>query len=227
MSKTRSKSRRADYQQHALSNELSQSIKRALAEGQLRAIDAADTGDFAALIVERAHTPRAPAWMANAQSKSPAARRSACESYERCLEIYRTVVRPQDTMYDDAGAALAFFVAMNLKALHDLPTTPETLLLLERQLIAVARQASRWDAASVSERQFYFEQMAMLGAFVAGLATRAQSEGAAARAKVRNAARGYLRQVLGIDPDLLTYGAHGLALRSSSDRDAQRGLTIE
>ena len=216
MSKTRSKSRRAENLQDASSSNLSQSIKRTLAEGQLHLIQAANPRDFSALVVERASTPRAPVWMANAQSKGSASRKSVQESYERCLELYRTLVRPQDTTYDDAGAALAFFVAMNLRALHELPTTPETLLLLERQLNAVARQASRWDTASVSERQFYFEQMAMLGVFVAGLASRAQTEGAVARAKVRNAARGYLRQVLGIDPDLLTFGAHGLAVRPAS-----------
>jgi hypothetical protein len=216
MSKTRSNTPRADRKQDRLANNLSQAISRALTEGQLQALDAASHTDFAALIVERARAPRAPAWMANAQSADPAVREQTRESYERCLDIYRTVVRPQDTTYDDAGAAAAFFVAVNLNALHDVETTPETLLLLERQLLGLVRQGAQWDSASLSERQFYFEQMAMLGAFMAGLMEKARSEGPAALAKVQNAARGYLRRVLGMEPDLLTFGAHGLALRSAA-----------
>jgi len=222
MSKNRSNIGRPLHGPDSLSNTLSQSFNRALAAGQLQALDSAKDTDFAALTVERASTPRAPAWMADAQSSDPAARRSAREMYQRCLEIYRTVVRPQDTTHDDAGAALAVFVAINLNVLHDLPTTPAALLLLERQLLGVARQVSAWDSASIAQRQFYFEQMATLGVFVAGLMERARSEGAAAQAKVRKTARDYLRHVLGMDPDLLTFGAHGLALRPAPDA-AQAG----
>jgi len=202
MSKTRSNTPRPDRRPDALASKMSQSFQRT---------------DFAALIVERASTPHAPAWMADAQSKDASARKSAREMYERCLEIYRTVVRPQDTKYDDAGAALAFFVAMNLSALHDLPATPAVLLLLERQLLGLARRVSGWDSASISQRQFYFEEMAMLGAFMAGLADKARSEGVTARVKVRETARLYLHHLLGMDPDLLTFGEHGLVLRPASD----------
>jgi len=214
MSKTRSTMYRPGRKQDALSE--SQSIARALAAGALQALDATSNTDFAALIVERAGTPRAPAWMAAVQSTETRARQSARDTDERGREIYRTGVRPQDTTYDDAGAALAFFVAINLNALHDLPTTPETLLVLERQLLGLARQASGWDSASISERQFYFEQMAMLGVFMAGLLANARTEGAAALVKVQKAARGYLRRVLGMEPDLLTFGARGLTLRRAA-----------
>jgi hypothetical protein len=215
MSKSRSNAPRADRAQDKLADNLSHAINRALTEGRLLALNSANRTDCAALIVERARTPRAPAWMADAQSADSAARKQARESYERCLDIYRTVVRPQDTAFDNAGAAVAFFVAINLNALHDLHTTSDTLLLLERQLLGVVRQSSAWDSASISERQFYFEQMAMLGVFIAGLVAQARSQGAAAIAKAQDAARGYLRRVLGMDPDLLTFGANGLALRSA------------
>jgi hypothetical protein len=213
MSKNRSNIARQLHRPDSLSSTLSRSFNRTLAAGHLQALDATKNTDFAALIVERASTSRAPTWTADAQSSDPAARRSARETYQRCLEIYRTAVRPQDTTHDDAGAALAFFVAINLNALHDLPTTPDVLLLLERQLLGLVRQISAWDSASIAQRQFYFEQIATLGVFVAGLMERARSEGAAALAKVQKTARGYLRHVLGMDPDLLTFGAHGLALR--------------
>ena len=216
MRKTRSKFHRPDSRQDALSSNIAQSIKRTLDEGRLRTLDTSAGDDFAALVVERSSSPRAPAWMAEVQSGDAAERKTARASYERCLEIYRTVVRPQDTTFDDAGAALAFFVAINLNALHDVPTTSENLLLLERQLIGVARQASGWDTASISQRQFYFEQMAMLGVFVAGLVSQARSEGATSQAKVNKAARAYLRRVLGVDPDRLIFGLHGLSVRPAS-----------
>jgi hypothetical protein len=217
MSKTRSHPRRPDPTQDVLFTNLSQALNRALTEGWLQALDATGATDFAALVVERGRTPRAPAWMAEKQAKDAGERKRARASFERCLEIYRTTVRPEDTEYDDAGGAFAFFVAANLNALHDVRTTRETLLLLERQLQSLVRQCSDWDAASISQRQFYFEQMAMLGVFVAGVVAKARAEGPAALAKAQNTARAYLRRVLGLDPDLLTFAEHGLALRPASN----------
>ena len=217
MSKTRSHPRRPDPTQDVLTSKLSQAMNRALTEGRLQALDATSATDFAALVVERGRTPRAPAWMAERQTKDAGERGRARASFERCLEIYRTMVRPEDTEYDDAGGAFAFFVAANLNAVHDVRTTRETLLLLERQLLSLVRQCSDWDAASISQRQFYFEQMAMLGVFVAGVVAKARAEGPAALAKAQNTARSYLRRVLGMDPDLLTFGEHGLALRPAQD----------
>jgi len=217
MSKTRSNVPHPDLNQDALSTKLSQALSRAFTEGRLQMLDAAGTGDFAALVVERAAESTAPAWMAEAQTDDPAECKRVRESYERCLEIYRTMVRPDDSTYDDAGGAVAFFVAANLNALHDVRTTSETLLLLERQLMGIVRQGSHWDTASISQRQFYFEQMAMLGVYIAGFVAKARTQGPAALAKAQDAARGYLRRVLGMDPDLLTFGKHGLALRPAPD----------
>jgi hypothetical protein len=215
MSKPRSNTHHTGHNQDGLANKLSESINRAMTEGRLLSLDASKETDFAALVVERAAQPRAPAWMANAQTKDPSARAQVRASYERCLEIYRTVVRPQDTAFDDAGGAVAFFVAVNLNALHDVHTTTETLLLLERQLLGLVRDSSVWGAASISERQFYFEQMAMLGVLVAGTVAKARAEGPAAVAKTRETARKYLLRVLGMDPDLLTFGEHGLAMQTA------------
>jgi hypothetical protein len=217
MSKTRPNVPHPDQSQDALTTKLSQALNRAFTEGQLHTLDAAGKSDFAALIVERAERSTAPAWMAEAQTDDPNKCERVRESYERCLEIYRTMVRPDDTTYDDAGGAFAFFVAANLNALHDVRTTPDTLLLLERQLLGLVRQGSHWDTASISQRQFYFEQMAMLGVYIAGFVAKARAQGPAALAKAQDAARGYLRRVLGMNPDLLTFGEHGLALRPAPD----------
>jgi hypothetical protein len=87
------------------------------------------------------------------------------------------------------------------------------LRALERQLHGIARTSSGWKSAPVEERQAYFEQMALLAVLIAESAAQASSQGAAAVAKVQQAARGYLRQLLGLNPDHLTLGPEGLAVR--------------
>jgi hypothetical protein len=128
----------------------------------------------------------------------------------------------QGSEYDDAGAAVAAFVAANLCALQGQPVTAEMLRALERQLHGIARVSSDWKAAPVVERQAYFEQMALLAVLVAESAAQATAQGAAAVAKVRQAARGYLRQLLGLDPDHLTLGPQGLGVRLPSASAARR-----
>jgi len=183
-------------------------------------IDAGDAGtmasDSAALTVERARAPIAPARLARAHPGDAAARERARQLYERCLQHYRCVVRAQDqgSGLDDAGAAVAAFVAANLGALQARPVTPGMLRALQRQLHGITRASSGWKAAPVVERQAYFEQMALLAVLVAESAAQAASQGAAAVAKVQHAARGYLRQLLGLDPDHLTLGPDGLAVRT-------------
>jgi hypothetical protein len=102
---------------------------------------AATPADHDALTVERSPDPIAPARLARAHPGDAAARESAQRLYERCLQHYRTVLRPQDegVGLDDAGAAVAAFVAANLGALHGQRVTPAMLRVLERQLQGIAR----------------------------------------------------------------------------------------
>ena len=109
---------------------------------------------------------------------------------------------------------MAHFVAANLRALHGVDVTPQALLRLERQLAGVARLSSAWDTAPARERQFYFEQMAILAVLIAESAAQALMQGPAARANVQRAARGYVQRLLGLEPDHLTLDADGLALRA-------------
>jgi Family of unknown function (DUF6683) len=212
MSKSRPNARRVDRSPDQFAAKLALAINRSFTEGR-HAFDAARGQDIPALIVARALTPRAPAWTANAQSTDPATRARDRATYEHCLDVYRTLVRPQDTAYDDAGAAAAFFVAVNMNALYDSNASAETMALLERQLLVLVRQISAWDTAPIGDRQFYFEQMAMLGVLVAAKVGSAREQGIPTPPETLAAARSYLRRVLGIDPDLLELGANGLSLR--------------
>jgi hypothetical protein len=182
-------------------------------------IDGNPDGDRAALTVEAARVSMAPGKLAAAHPA--AARAEARALYERCLAHYRTQVRAgqADAGMDDVGAAVAHFVAANIRALQGVTVTPQMLLQLERQLGGVVRVSSAWATASARERQIYFEQMAILAVLIGESAAQAVLQGPAALANVQRAARGYLQQLLGLNADHLTLDDHGLALRVSTDTE--------
>ena len=165
------------------------------------------------LRVERAPAPAAPTQMAATQSQDAAVREELAAMYARCLQTYRDSIRSQDTDVDDAGAAMAFFVAANLHVLHAVQASSQTLEILERQLRGVTRRAAEWDGASPPQRQFFFERIAILGVLMIGSRAKALSQGPAAMAELRRTARQYLHQMLGFNPDALTIGPDGLVAR--------------
>jgi hypothetical protein len=201
---------------HRSQNPISVALGDALAERLLQSFR--DDDDAPALTVERAATPAAPARLAATHAGGRDERLKVRAMYEHCLETYRTLVRPDDTArnIDDAGAALAFFIAANLSTLHGVPVTRPMLARIERQLVGLARHLANWDATTIGERQCYFEQMAMLGVFVAGRAEKAKATGPVALREVRAAARNYLRHVLAVDPERITVDENGLALRPTT-----------
>lgn len=211
--KTRATPRSTRRDPATAAQHLPQQVARMLLETLLRQADRPQ--DLVGLVVERAQTPIAPALLADVQPVDAGTRDGLVALYETCLQTYRESLRPQDAPLglDDAGAALAFFVAANLHALHDVDVTPELLHRLERQLVVLARMTSSWDSVSIAQRQTYFEKMAILGTLVAGMAERAKERGEAELDHVRGVARAHLRQLLALDPDLVTLDATGLALR--------------
>lgn len=216
MSKPRLSPPRSQKNEAALTQALTEAIQKAITQSVFGAVEPGQA-DFSALVVTRARTPLAPMRLAASQPGDAKARAQASVVYHRCLEAYRKGVRPQDNEHavDDAGAAVAYFVAANLEVLHGVKATPEVLLGVERQLIRIVRTSWRWEDISAGERQFLFEQMAVLGVFVAGLWTRAPTQGAAAVANVRAIARRYLQQFLGLNPDMLALDSNGLSVRAA------------
>ena len=216
MSKTRSTARTAHIHRAGVGkSSLSHQIGRIVFDSLMRA-GASDRDEAIRLTVERAATPTAPAQMAKLYPGDANARGRVLAMYENCLRTYREAVRPQDTALgiDDAGAALACFVAACLFALHGDSVTQETLQRLERQLVGVARLSSTWEATATAARQHYFETMAILGMLLAGSAEHAKAQGPAAIAEMKKTARGYLVELLGIEPDLLMLDSDGLSLRT-------------
>lgn len=211
---------RADRSQAALVEALSRRVRQALLDAVTNSPGARRDG--VALTVARAQRPIAPARMAAQHAGGVAEQAQARIRYERCLEHYRSEVRPQDaeSNFDDVGAAAALFVVANFQALSPVEASAEILAQLERQLSAVVRRTSAWSSTAASERQFYFEQMAILAVLVGTMSARAATEGADAVANVQRAARGYLKQLLGLNPDQLTLGRYGLQLADAAAEKA-------
>lgn len=174
--------------------------------------------DAVALTVPRAPVALAPVRLARSHPGGVATRRQMQSVYERCLAHYRLALRPQDEArgVDDVGAAVARFVAANFHALQGTEATPQMLLALERQLAGVVRGSPAWAGASAAERQVYFEKIALLAVFVAELAQQAPRQGRAAVENLQRAARAYLRELLGLNPDALALGPEGLVARGPS-----------
>ena len=199
-----------------LARNVSRRVRQALFDAVMSLGGGGDTrADEPALTVERACPALAPALLAAAHPGGEAARADMRALYERCLARYRQVSRTEqaDAGVDDVGAAVAHFVAANMQALHGEPATPPTLLRLERQLAGVVRSSATWASASERERQLYFEKMAILAVLIGETSARAVLQGPAAVANVKRAARGYLHDLLGLDPDHLALGIDGLAMR--------------
>ena len=196
----------------AFVEDLSRRLRQATFDAVLGAAAVAD--DSEALTVPRAAEPLGPARLAQAQPVGPA-RAEAEALYRRCLQHYREAVRPRDAAggFDDAGAAAAHFVAANLMALDGERPTAATLLQLERQLRRVMLASLARDGSPATDRQAYVEKLALLAVLVGESAAQAPAQGPAAVANVQRAARGYLQQFLGLNPDVLTLGPKGLMLR--------------
>ena len=170
------------------------------------------------LRVERAPAPIAPRQMAQARSGDAAVQAQLAASYEACLTAYRDIVaaRADAAGMDDVGAAMAFFVAVNLRVLQGVDVEADALQLLEHQLRGVTRRAAQWDAATRAQRQLFFERIAITSILMSRALANANARGPVALADVRRNARDYLQHLLGLDPDAISLGAEGLVVRDEA-----------
>ncbi len=200
--------------------DLTQGLRDAMA-ASLRALHAAG-GSEPPLLVPRAPSPIGPGQLARSHPGSARERLELAALYQRCLQHYRQAAHaegaPEDS--DDLGVALAHFVAANLQALNGTAAPDDALPALARQLAAIVRSSAAWASAPLRDRQAYAEQMAILSVLMADLSQRAQREGPAGIANVQRGARGYLRQLLGLDPDMLALEVSGLGVCDPDRRDS-------
>lgn len=174
-------------------------------------------GDGPPLRIARAPVATAPARMAaELAAGDAAAREQIAASYEQCLASYRALEPTRaEPGVDDVGLAMAFFVAINLRVLHGVDADADMLRTLEQQLRGVTRARSDWDAASTGERQAFFERTAIAVVVMSASAASAAAQGPDAVANVQRAARQYLEQMLGMNPDCMTLGPSGLTSRET------------
>lgn len=177
------------------------------------------------LLVAPAAQPLAPSRLAAAHLGTPSDQSELRHVFERCLHLYRTKVRPDDRL-DDLGAAAAFFVGANFLAFHGRSfedrggLIPESDVLVDqvsRQLQERVALVADWERASAQDRQFCFEQFAVLGVYVAEASVLAQQQGAAAVARLRDAGHRYLKDLLGVNPECVRLTEQGLSIRTIGD----------
>jgi hypothetical protein len=165
----------------------------------------------AVAVVAPEATPKVPRELA---SHYPAAERDKAERlFADLLQRYRGIEEQFAIPRRDLGGALASFIAGSYIALHNRPLPDEHFAALVRQMRHVIAADPRVARAPAAERQQAFEQLAILGLFMAG-AQRAQQQqpDAEAAARLHRAAGDYLQQLLAVDPARVHIGAQGLSL---------------
>jgi hypothetical protein len=194
----------------SISRELARLVRGAVGQALL---DAAQPGDTPVpLGVPPAANPSGPKQLA--QAHPGASRRESLALYQRCLRHYRDAIQPRVTQLhggDDLGAAAAYFVLANLAVLHGAEPDEAVHAALAAQLARLIQRTDAWPRAALAQRQTLFEQLALLGVLVNESRLQARTQGAAAQANLERAARAYLLQLLGLDPDLLVLTPQGLA----------------
>jgi hypothetical protein len=218
MSKTRSIHRQPQGPAKQI-EQVTRLVRKTVVDAMVRASLASGT-DQPPLRVVRAAQANAPAQMAAEQAADPSAREQLTASYERCLASYRAFQQTQggEPDLDDVGRAVAFFIGVNLHVLHGVEADADMLQALEPQVRGIARARSNWDAASIAERQAFFERIAIVSVVVSGSWAGAAAHGPAGIDNVQCAARQYLEQMMGLNPDFLTLGPTGLTARHDANR---------
>jgi hypothetical protein len=175
---------------------------------------AAHATDTQPLLVSPAAKSRGPSTLAAAHPGGPSGRAQAQALYQRCLAHYRQAVQPRlrpGLTQDDLGMAAAYFVLSNLGAIDGHEPDAAAMPAVERQLRHLLGGTQAWRGRDLADRQLMFEQLALLGVLINESRIGAARQGEAARANVVQAARGYLKQLLGLDADLLSVSTQGLS----------------
>jgi hypothetical protein len=138
----------------------------------------------------------------------------AREVFEDLLRRYGGIERQFGLSHGDFAGAVVALLAGSWMALHDAEFPDAHFLPAVRQMRALLATQPALRKASESERRAAYEQMAIIGMFMAGtqMALKQQPD-ARVRQEMQVAARGYLQQFLGSDAERLHFTAEGIALR--------------
>jgi hypothetical protein len=135
----------------------------------------------------------------------------AASTYLQVLQGYRGIESRLGIPRNDVGGAVAAFIAGSWMAYRDSDLPDRHFKALVSQMQQIVSSNPRFQAAAATERQEFFEQMAILGTTMAltreGLKGRPDPS---VQARLRQTAGGYLNQFLGIDAERVVISANGL-----------------
>lgn len=196
-----------------LAREVAKFIRQSLMTAMHEQLENSDE-ELSTLLVDRAASSIAPSLLSSIHPGGKKVQQEAKNLYKKCLYAYRRKIRGGEPV-DDMGAALAFFIAVNYEALYCEPVPAESLFNIERQMKHMFNLSPAWSTSNARDKQELFEQLAILSVLVAEANSQAIRQGTAAIANVKNAARNYLQQLLGIDPKSLVVTPKGLSIQPS------------
>ncbi len=141
-------------------------------------------------------------------------REEARRTFSELLDGYRSIEQRFDIPAGELAGAVAAFVAGSLMAYRDTGFPDASFGPLVEQMRAVLAATPELAAASPLQIQESYEQMAILGMFMATtqMALKERPD-PALRVRLQAAARGYLEQFLKTDAERLQITATGLGLR--------------
>jgi hypothetical protein len=137
------------------------------------------------------------------QAADPAGRAKAGTLLARCLQHYREQIRPDDDD-DDAGVALACFLAACVQAQDGLAVTPERWRAVHDWVEAWVAEGLDWDGTPADQQADFFERMACLAVAIGEWSVVASRQGDAAVRSAQLLARASLQAQLGLTLDALS-----------------------
>lgn len=148
-------------------------------------------------------------------SSYPPGQRAQVEGlFKELLAGYHKIEARFDIPRNDVGGAVAAFLAGSYMAYHDVDFPDQNFLPLVNQMRQVLANNGAFARTSDAEKQELYEQMAILGTYMALTrdALKQRPDAQVAR-KLRRAAEGYLEQLLKADADRVRLTDRGLVLR--------------
>lgn len=132
------------------------------------------------------------------------------------LQRYRGIEEQFDIPHRDLAGALAAFIAGNHMAYHGTPFPDEHFKPLVSQMRELLSDHPAIARAPAADRRQAYEQLAILGMFMAGaqIAQQSQAPGGIDPERLRQAAGDNLRKLLGMAPDDVQIGPNGLSVVS-------------
>lgn len=149
-------------------------------------------------------------------ARYPAAQRAGIEqAFGEALRTYRQLEARLGIPANDVGGAVAAYLAGSYMAYREVDLPDQHFPVLAAQMRSVLAKNPAFQRASGPEKRDMYEQMAIIGTFMALTreALKRQPPGETVARRVREAARSNLEQFLKTDADRVTIGERGLVIR--------------